>query len=112
MNLGRKMFSGHGLGSLSAFVLLTMVWPERAGANPIRYNFTGTVTETFNIPGVREGDPLSGTLSYDTNLAPTSAPDFIDPLSITGYKAPEGSDLVHLQLTVGSQTIGIDHPGF
>ena len=75
MSLSHKMLSGNGLAFLSAFVLLTMVWPERAGAIPITYNFTGAVTESYNLSGVNAGDPLSGTLSYDTDIPPYSSPD-------------------------------------
>lgn len=111
MSLSRKMFSGHGLAFLSAFVLLTMVRPHWAGASPITYNFTGTVNESIRISGVNAGDPLSGTLSYDTNLIPNPPPDPSNPGSISGYEAPPGTNLISLQVKVGSQTFGIDNPG-
>src|SRR3954451_17665777 len=101
MGLSHKMFSGQGWAFLSAFVLLTMVGPVRVGAIPITYNFTGTVSDSI-IDGVNAGDPFSGTLSYDTDLAPVSTPGPSnpfpsDPPTLGAYQAPAGTNLIGLQ---------------
>jgi hypothetical protein len=116
MRLGRKWFFGHGLASLSAFVLLTVMGPGSAGAFPIRYDFTGTVAASSGIDGVNAGDSFSGTLSYDTDLVPVSTPDYSnpfpsDPPTLGVYQSPAGTNLISLQIKVGSQTFGIDNPG-
>jgi hypothetical protein len=116
MRLGRTMDSGHKLAFLLAFVLLAMVRPEWVAASPITYDFTGTVPASSGIDGVNAGDTFSGTLSYDTDLVPVSTPDYSnpfpnDPPTLGVYQSPAGTNLIGLQIKVGSQTFGIDNPG-
>src|SRR5262245_49772241 len=107
MNLVRKTMSGLRPACLLAFVLLAAVRPERAGASPIRFAFTGTV-EQSTVSGINAGDPFTGTLSYDTDL-PRQDPR--DP-NVGAYAAPEPFDLIRLRVEVGSQTFEIADPGF
>ena len=99
----------HGLAFPVALALLAVARPHYAGASPVSFNFTGTVSET-NISGVNVGDPFSGTVSYDTSLVADPPPDPSSPPPWKFYEAPAGSNLISVQFKVGSQTFGVDNP--
>jgi hypothetical protein len=109
MTLGCMMRPTQGLAFPVALALLAVVRPGYAGASPVSLNFAGTVSET-NISGVNVGDSFSGTLSYDTSLVPEPPSDPSDPLPVKFYEVPAGSNLISVQLKVGSQTFGVDNP--
>ena len=96
------------LAALTLLALLGVVRPEPAHASPISYDFTGTV-KTSNISGVNPGDLFSGTVTYDTSV-PVSG-SAINTSQTTEYDAREPSNLIGLEVKVGSQTFGFANPG-